>query len=254
MKKIFLLSQNAFKELIRRRWISIFFIFAVAVIIISVSFGFLSVEEERKFVLDMGLACVSIFSVLLAIFGVATLIPNEVEKKTVEVLFSKPFSRLDFIFGKLLGGVIFIVLVYLLMSIALVSALAIKGIPINFKLSKVLLIGSFEPMLISAIAIFASTVFASPVISSAFTFFVYIVGHLNATLSHVSEHSLNIFKHIGFLLSMIVPNLEIFNLREALLIESTISNFYIMKAFLFALTYVIAFCLFSNLIFSRREF
>lgn len=253
MKKIFLLSQNVFKELIRKRALAIFFIFSIALIFASISFGFLSAEEERKFVLDMGLACVSIFSVLLAIFGIAALIPSEIERKTVEVLFSKPLSRWDFIFSKLLGGIIFIVLAYLLMSIALVSALAIKGIHINFELAKVLLIGSFEPMVIAAVAIFASIIFASPIVSSAFTFFVYIMGHLNATISHISEHSFNIFKNIGVLSNMVIPNLEVFNLREALLIESTISNFYIMKSFLFALSYIIAFSFFSGLIFNKKE-
>lgn len=254
MRKIFLLSQNAFKELIRRRGLSIFFIFAIAVIIASVSFGFLSVEEERKFVLDMGLACVSFFSVLLAIFAAATLIPGEVERKTIEVLFAKPLSRFDFVSGKFLGGIIFVVLAYILMSVALIFILAIKGLPINTELNKVLLIGSFEPIVISAIAIFASTIFASPVVSAAFTFFIYIIGHLNATLTHVSEHSFNIFKNMGVFLSAVIPNLEIFNLREALLIESTISNFYIMKSFLFAFTYTIAFCLLSGLIFNKKEF
>lgn len=254
MRKIFLLSQNTFKELIRRRWLSIIFIFAIAIIIASASFGFLSIEEERKFMLDMGLACVSIFSVLLAIFGVATLIPSEIERKTVESLLAKPVSRHEFAFGKFFGGMCFIFLTYILMSAALILTLAIKATSVNLELFKVLLVGSFEPIVISAIAVFASTIFSSPVVSSALTFFAYIIGHLNATMSHVSEHSFSAFKEIGLFFSVAIPNLELFNLREALLIESTISGLYVTKSFLFAFSYVSAFSLFSSLIFSRRQF
>ena len=63
----------------------------------------LSLNEQARVVQDVGLASISLFSVIVAVFLGSSLLYKEIERKTLYVILPKPISRAEFLLGKYFG-------------------------------------------------------------------------------------------------------------------------------------------------------
>ena len=103
MTQMLAIAKNTFREAIRDRILYGFLFFAVLLILFSVVLGQLSFNQQIRCTLDVGLAGISFFSVLIAIFLGITLLHKEIEKRTIYTVLSKPVSRATYLLGKFLG-------------------------------------------------------------------------------------------------------------------------------------------------------
>lgn len=114
MGRIYAIALNTFREAVRDRVLYAVLAIAGAVLLFTLALAELSLGQEMRVVLDVGLASISIFSVLVAIFLGASLLYKEIERKTLYVILPKPIRRWEFLVGKYLGivatGVVFIAL------------------------------------------------------------------------------------------------------------------------------------------------
>ena len=84
-------------------------IFAVLLMAASYLIAQLTAGQDMKIIKDLGLAALSIFGLLIAVFIGIGLVSKEVEKKSVFGLLTKPVSRTQFILGKYAGLVMTLV-------------------------------------------------------------------------------------------------------------------------------------------------
>ena len=63
----------------------------------------LSIDQESKFIADLGLSAMLVFGGLIAIFIGVGLVYKEIDKRTIYNLLSKPIERHEFIIGKYVG-------------------------------------------------------------------------------------------------------------------------------------------------------
>ncbi len=103
MKKAWLIALNTFRESIRKKTLYIILIFALIVIGASKLFSFLTAEEELKMIKDVSFSAIEFFGALMAIFGSLSAISNEIERRTIYTLLTKPIRRSDFVLGKFFG-------------------------------------------------------------------------------------------------------------------------------------------------------
>jgi ABC-type transport system involved in multi-copper enzyme maturation permease subunit len=72
----------------------------------------LSLNQGRRVVHDVGLASISLFTVVIAVFLGSSLLYKEIERKTLYVILPKPIRRWEFLVGKYIGiaitGIVFI--------------------------------------------------------------------------------------------------------------------------------------------------
>jgi ABC-type transport system involved in multi-copper enzyme maturation permease subunit len=126
------------------------------------------VGGETKIIKDLGLACMSIFGALIAIFLGIGLVSKEIEKRTVYTIISKPIDRYQFILGKYLGLVLTLLANVGVMALGLIG-LAYLGEGISSpRLLLAVLFVFLELMLVTALALLFST-FSSPTLSAIFT-------------------------------------------------------------------------------------
>ena len=69
----------------------------------GVLLSYLSMNEQNKIVIDLGLSAISIFGLIITVFVGTNLVSKEIDKKTIYLIISKPIRRSDFILGKYLG-------------------------------------------------------------------------------------------------------------------------------------------------------
>src|SRR5438093_8224074 len=101
--KILTIGRNTFRENIRDKILYNLILFALLMILSSVALGQLTLGQEYKVIVDLGLSSISIFGTLIAIFIGIGLVYKELEKRSIYALLAKPVRRWEFILGKYLG-------------------------------------------------------------------------------------------------------------------------------------------------------
>src|SRR5689334_14037671 len=101
--RIYAIAINTFREAVRDRVLYGVLGFACAVLFFTLAVAELSVHEQARVVSDVGLASISLFSVVVAIFLGSSLLYKEIERKTLYVILPKPVQRAEFLLGKYFG-------------------------------------------------------------------------------------------------------------------------------------------------------
>ncbi|MEY4510765.1 MAG: hypothetical protein RLZZ450_2887 [Pseudomonadota bacterium] len=116
MGRIYAITLNTFREAVRDRVLYGVLGFACAVLFFTLALAELSLHDQGRVVADVGLASISMFSVMIAIFLGSSLLYKEIERKTLYVILPKPIRRSEFLLGKYLGIVLTAVVFVALMG------------------------------------------------------------------------------------------------------------------------------------------
>jgi len=103
MGKVWAIAVNTFREAVRNRILYILLIFAIVLLLFSGAVRELTFSAQDKVIKSLGLGAISIFGLLIAVFVGIGLVYNELDKKTIYTIVSKPIDRWQFILGKYFG-------------------------------------------------------------------------------------------------------------------------------------------------------
>jgi ABC-type transport system involved in multi-copper enzyme maturation permease subunit len=103
VSRIYAIAINTFREAVRDRVLYGVLGFACAVLFFTLALAQLSLHEQERVVTDLGLASISLFSVIVAVFLGSSLLYKEIERKTLYVILPKPIRRGEFLLGKYAG-------------------------------------------------------------------------------------------------------------------------------------------------------
>lgn len=181
MNKCLIVARNTFREAIRDRILYLIGVFAVVVIVLSKAIAWVSVNQDADVIIDISLAAISLFSVVIAVFVGTGLIFKELDKRTIYTILSKPVERWQFVVGKYLGLAMVISLVALLMELFFVLFMAVQQgyLPTGDQqrmLVYALILVHGEILIVTAVAIFFSLL-TSPILSAVLTLIVWVAGN-----------------------------------------------------------------------------
>jgi Cu-processing system permease protein len=106
VERLYAIAINTFREAVRDKVLYGVLGFGCAVLFFTLAIAQLSLNEEARVVEDVGLAAISLFSVVVSVFLGSSLLYKEIERKTLYVILPKPISRHEFLLGKYLGIVL----------------------------------------------------------------------------------------------------------------------------------------------------
>ena len=250
--KVIAIAKNTFKEALRGKMFNIMLIFALVTIGSTKMFSFFTPREEMKMIKDMGFFFIVFFGLLIAIFLGAKMITEELEKKTIYTVLSKPIHRYELILGKLVGTMFALFINLCFMSIVFLGVIYLKERVLNFKIFKAMFLIFVSLSLISSIAIMFST-FATTTISVTLTMFLYIVGNIFEYLKHLASKGGTVLKFILDGAYYLFPNFTNFNINRDVIHGTVVSGMYILKITAYGLNYIIIFTLLAVLFFRKRE-
>ena len=149
MGKIIAIALNTFKEAVRNKILYFLLIFALLILGFSGAISDLSIAAPEKLIKDLGLFAIDFFGFLIAVFVGIFLVYNEIDKRTVYTIVSKPIDRYQFIMGKYLGLLITVLVNMIIMSIFFFAVLYFREATAPEKLTKYLYhevsTGKWEP-------------------------------------------------------------------------------------------------------------
>jgi len=254
MKLIIAISQNSFRRAVRSKIFVVLLFFSLGLILLSKLFGFLTFTAETKLIKDIGLASITFVCALLAILLAGGAISGEIEKKTTHTLFSKPVGRISFILGSFLGVMWSILLALFITGTILFLLLSLKHCSPEASLLIALFFSLLESSVMISLALMFSSFSSSTSTSTLFCFLIYLLGHFNPQLQYLGQKIEDIpLKSLIRLASWILPNLELFNVREQVSRGILIEMRYLGQATLYCLIYSWAALLLAYLFLRRRE-
>ena len=251
--KIRAIAINTFKEAVRNKIFYLLIFFGIFFSLSSRLISMLTIGDTLKILKDVGLASINFFSVLIAIFTGINLVYKEIEKKTVYFVLSKPVERRDFILGKFLGLALTILVALATMITVFTVFIYIFSGTFDISIFLYFIFLFMELLIIISISILFSS-FSTPILSSIFTIALYLIGHVIWTFNEFKDKLINpLEKYFAYFLYYLFPNLEKFNIREALVLNDPLSLKIILSTLAYGIFYVTAILLISIHIFSRRE-
>jgi ABC-type transport system involved in multi-copper enzyme maturation permease subunit len=218
MNRIWVIAQNTFRENIRDKVLYNLILFALIMILSSLLIGQLSVGNEVKVIIDLGLASISVFGMLIAVFLGIGLVYKELDKRTVYALLAKPVHRFEFILGKYLGLLYTLAVNVAVMFFGLVLAVLYRSALTwgdIFRLLTAVFLVYLSLALVTALALLFST-FSTPALSALFTFFLWVIGHFGRDLQRFGEISkLAAVKWMCTAAYYVIPNMSVFKIVES---------------------------------------
>lgn len=261
MSAIWNIASTTVGEAIRRRVLLVILLIGVVLLTIIPALSILSARSDDSVTVGTMFAVLRGTAALLAIVLTIYMIPNEIERRTIYTILSKPVQRWQFFFGKYLGAVLSLLLMISLMAIFMLGVYAVFQ---NHQASRLLdlakqpLMYWVEMSLLAAVAIFFST-FLQPLINFFLTIGVWLVGTvLNPVYDTISKnsHSAPAMKAIAHFIVTIVPNFASYDTKNPLINPGQpIQNqtLYTIGVIGYGAVYICILLIVGGLIFDRRE-
>ena len=290
MRGVLAIARNTFKEAIRNRVLYIILIFALMMIALSRVAGELTIESRERIVKDLGFAAINLFGVAIAVFVGVSLVFNELEKRTIYTIVSKPISRWQFLLGKYFGLLVTIYANVLVMTLfflfmvhydaadsatttligavfgsmgkAVVALFVWNAYPATVNIMPVIMATAIELAMVTGFAILFSS-FTTPTLSMFFTVLTFVAGRLNEDIVGFAVYLIRQAAEIGagpplayyvtVGVALIMPNLGLFHgtVDQALYADEVVISF---ASIIYAFCYTAGVLSLAMLIFSRRNF
>jgi len=252
--KIRAVALNTFKEAIRDRVLYLLLFFAVVSLIFSRILALLTVGDKTKIIMDVGLASISLFGVLMAILMGTGLVYKEIDKKTVYTLLSKPINRRQFLLGKFFGLIVTLFIMLVVMSFIFIIIFWLHSGQITWKFFVSIVFIFLELCLITSVALLFSC-FSTPILSSIFTLSFYLIGHLSWGLETlIKKMKPGITQFFTQVVYTLLPDLENFNFKTEVVHNLPIPPKIFLFSFFYGIIYTFFILVLAMLVFRRRDF
>jgi ABC-type transport system involved in multi-copper enzyme maturation permease subunit len=255
MRLIWAVAGNTFRETIRDRILYNLLFFALALIGTAWVVSSWSLGQELRVLKNIGLSVMSLFGLLMAIFIGIGLVYKEIDRRTIYVILSRPMRRWMFLSGKYIGLQFTLLLNFCIMTLGLHGALTLYGAGVDGPMLIAVGFTFLEMMVMMAFALLFSAI-TTPTLSAMFSIAVYIGGHLSTDImllgAGIAEDDL--FEMIIRGLHYVIPNLEYFNFRVAIVHQLPLHTAELWQALCYGLAYTAGVLMLAMGIFERRNF
>jgi ABC-type transport system involved in multi-copper enzyme maturation permease subunit len=248
-----LIAFNTVRELLRSKLLYNLVFFAVLLIGSSLFIAQLTVGQWDRVILDMGLGAAELAGVLIAILIGVSVVAGEIERKTIFPTLAKPVSRGAFIAGRYTGLASMLAVNVVVMTASVALVLRMAGYSLSRTAAAAALLIFIELLVMSAAAIFFSS-FTTPVLASAFSLSLFLIGHLVGSLRAFAERTKSGAARAATLAAYrVLPDLEIFNLKAQAANDLPVPHGATSLGTAYGLAYAAVFLILAMAIFSRRD-
>lgn len=273
------IARNTFGEAIRKKILNVFLILALGSVLISLTFTFLEFRQQVVILKSFGLGMVQFWGLFIAIIMGISLIPADIEQRTIYTILSKPVKRYEYVLGRFLGGAITLAVNVALMGAAFLLVFLLK---VNTRALESLasldfgafwtswvwsgevpgLIGGIamvymKLLLLLAVAVCFST-FATVTVNFFLSSAVFIAGSISSVTEAMSKspNTPIVLRWLYAAVHYVVPNFGNYDVQNPIIhpeVPAADLSLYMWKAVFYGLAYTIILLVVGVLVFERKE-
>jgi ABC-type transport system involved in multi-copper enzyme maturation permease subunit len=261
MRAIVSIATTTVGEAIRRRVLLIILLIGVLFLAVAPGLGVLSARSETTVLRGMMLGVIQLTSAVIAIVLTVYMLPNEIERRTIYTILSKPVMRWQFLIGKYLGSILALGLMMLLMTAVMVFFFwwqqnrDFSAVP---DLLKAPVMYFIQMSLLAAVAVFFST-FVAPLVNFFLSGGLYLLGSLFNPFFQTLQESQQtppVAKAFAWVINTALPNFANYNIQNPIINPGqTIANegAYYFQVTVYGVLYIGILLVAGIWVFDRRE-
>jgi len=258
--RIWAIALNTFREAARMRVLYGVLVLVLGANLFALVLGEMAYHEEARVARDVGLAGMSLFGSLTAILLGLFLLYNEVQRRTIHAIVSKPIERWEFVVGKWLGMALILSVLVGLFAVAMVVMLTAQGVGVTGALMRATLLAWLEVLTVAAIAIFFSS-FSTPFLSGIFSLAMWVIGRVTPEILAATRAASTWIRVTARVALEIVPDIHLFSPSGRVVDGAHVSihgDFvswgYVAIASLHGLGWIVGLLALACVLFHRRDF
>lgn len=225
--------------------------------------------EDIKMLKDEGLTLIMVLSILLALWTASMSIADEIEGRTALTLLSKPVGRRQFIFGKFLGIVFPVAVMFIVLGAVFLSSVSFKTVydaretaqpeptaaeceQQMVQIAPGLALAFMEAVVLAAISVAISTrlpMMPNLIICAS----IYVLGHMVPILANSAVGKIEFVRFVANLLAALLPVLDHFNISAGISAGRTVPGEYLAFAALYCVLYSTVAMVVALLLFEDRD-
>lgn len=261
MRPIYHIAGATIRDLLRKPASYVLFAFVLILLYLGDVLAFFAFTDEDKWrwAIDLNMASILLYLLLMAILYSSGLIFDDIKRKTALSILSKPVGRISYLTGRYLGiftillsqaiflSLFFLFLVWFKMRnleevpIAISNLNVIKGCGLAF----------CQSAIVAAVGIVLSTTFDFTK-SALLTLVCFVLGNQVSFILEISQEASFINRIFAKIYSLL-PNFDLFNKTYAVALSKNIPNGYFFTGIFYAMVYIVALIFIGNWILSRRD-
>jgi ABC-type transport system involved in multi-copper enzyme maturation permease subunit len=254
LKHILRIASITFEENYRKKFLYILLFLSCMLILSAYLFDPFEIGKQLPVVLDVSLSGLQIFALVMTFTLFLTAIPNEIEKKTIYPLMSKPINRSDYLWGKFLGNMFMIFINLFVLSLQVIFLISRINGHFEWTVIHSVTLTFIECGIIGALITLFSPWMSYPV-NLVLTFFLYISGNVsNAYLEYLLTQSTTRYSaHLALALKYFLPNFSFLHIKNSVVHSYIVDPVYIRGAFVYGVIYIFIIMLLSDILFQKKD-
>ena len=255
IEPILAIAGYTIKEHVRNRVFQLVYLFMAVLVAGALVVSALAQDQRLRMMMDAGLAGMELIALIGILFVTVNLVREESESRSIYLLLSRPLDRWQYILGRYLGTLSAVGAGIVLMTLVHAAALLFFGWRPDGIYATALLCTFGKIAVMGGLALFLSLATTSTPSATAFTLFLWILGHFSVEIHFLVEKAHNPFvKGVGWLVGHAAPDFVFFNYRDFMDAAIVPSGEWFAWLAVYAFGYTAATLFFSSWIFSQREF
>lgn len=252
MSAIAVISRNTLRQAVRERLFFNVVIFGVGMVLLSMVVGQITVGFPDRVVRSIGLSGVTIAVDLIALLLGATLIHQEIDRKTLFVVLTRPVRRWKYLVGRYLGLMMSVALALVGFSGVFCVTLVVSGGSIGASDLYALLAVLPEAAIIGAFGTLLSCI-STPMLSTGLGLGFWIAGASTDDLVRLTEDAGPATVGLMKVLYYALPSLARLDFRTAAVYEQAVSISEFMAAISYGVIYAAFLVAIACAVLTRRE-
>ncbi|MEL7372195.1 MAG: ABC transporter permease subunit, partial [Myxococcota bacterium] len=245
MNSILLVATNTVRQTVRQRLFFNVIIFGVGIVALSIVVSFLTYGHPSRVVRSLGLSGVSLAIDLMALLLSVSLIHQEIDKKTLFVVLTRPLTRLQYVMGRFLGLMLALCLVLVGFSLVFWFALTMARGSITATDGVALLACVPEAAIIAAFGLVLSS-FSTPTLSAGIGLGFWIASTTTDDLVRLTAKADEFSRTLASVVYYILPAFSRFDFREAAVYGDTLIVGDVATVFVYGAIYAAALVLLAG--------
>lgn len=221
MRVLFVVFFNTIKQAFRRKFLAGLLMACFVILLLSLVFAQLSLDDKGRLTVDFGLAGVQILLSVLAVFFGSSFISADLDKKILWTILTKPVRPSTFFFGRYLALAGLLFLAGIALSVILISFFLFLKIPVQLILFYALLGFLLESLLLLAFVMLFSSIVNSFLVLF-YCLSIFIIGHFLESLFYFIDEASNLLQTIFYQLLHLLPNLERVNWKSEVVYQDSL--------------------------------